>query len=156
MSRTLRYNYISFNKKVAKQVFGSDQFNEGLSICKRCSCQECPLTIFNLQRISTKLFVSKLGIIYESTRGWKVYECHPNWFEIITTNCNHYLLLSPFSEPFGSVTYMCSVPTCMNERLHDDIAKWKCFPCYWPVVRGIHRWPEIVDWSKWAKASTKP
>ena len=23
---------------------------------------------------------------------------------------------------------------------HDDISKWKHFPCYWPVVRGFHRW----------------
>ena len=22
---------------------------------------------------------------------------------------------------------------------HDDIIKWKHFPCYWPFVRGIHR-----------------
>ena len=25
--------------------------------------------------------------------------------------------------------------------LHDDVIKWKHFPCYWPFVRGIHRWP---------------
>ena len=24
---------------------------------------------------------------------------------------------------------------------YDDIIKWKLFPRYWPVVRGIHRWP---------------
>ena len=23
--------------------------------------------------------------------------------------------------------------------LHDDVIKWKHFPCYWPFVRGIHR-----------------
>ena len=22
---------------------------------------------------------------------------------------------------------------------HDDVIKWKYFPCYWPFVRGIHR-----------------
>ena len=22
--------------------------------------------------------------------------------------------------------------------LHDDVIKWKHFPCYWPLVRGIH------------------
>ena len=27
------------------------------------------------------------------------------------------------------------------ERLHDDVIKWKQFPCYWPFVRGIHRSP---------------
>ena len=25
--------------------------------------------------------------------------------------------------------------------LHDDVIKWKHFPCYWPFVRGIHRSP---------------
>ena len=24
---------------------------------------------------------------------------------------------------------------------HDDVIKWKLFPCYWPFVRGIHRSP---------------
>ena len=24
---------------------------------------------------------------------------------------------------------------------HDDVIKWKHFPCYWPFMRGIHRWP---------------
>ena len=24
---------------------------------------------------------------------------------------------------------------------HDDVIKWKHFPRYWPLVRGIHRWP---------------
>ena len=24
---------------------------------------------------------------------------------------------------------------------HDDVIKWKHFPCYWPCVRGIHRSP---------------
>ena len=23
--------------------------------------------------------------------------------------------------------------------IHDDVIKWKHFPCYWPFVRGIHR-----------------
>ena len=24
---------------------------------------------------------------------------------------------------------------------HDDVIKWKLFPCYWPFARGIHRSP---------------
>ena len=24
---------------------------------------------------------------------------------------------------------------------YDGVIKWKHFPCYWPFVRGIHRWP---------------
>ena len=26
-------------------------------------------------------------------------------------------------------------------HFHDDVIKWKHFPCYWPFVRGIHRSP---------------
>ena len=29
----------------------------------------------------------------------------------------------------------------MDHRHHDDVIKWKHFPCYWPFVRGIHRSP---------------
>ena len=31
--------------------------------------------------------------------------------------------------------------------LHDDVIKWKHFPRYWPVVRGIHRSP-VNSWHK--------
>ena len=26
-----------------------------------------------------------------------------------------------------------------SSMCHDDVIKWKNFPCYWPFVRGIHR-----------------
>ena len=28
-------------------------------------------------------------------------------------------------------------------RLHDDMIISRCFPQYWPHVRGIHRWPVV-------------
>ena len=31
--------------------------------------------------------------------------------------------------------------TASNWLSHDDVIKWKHFPCYWPFVRGIHRSP---------------
>ena len=27
----------------------------------------------------------------------------------------------------------------LSLKNHDDVIKWKYFPCYWPFVRGIHR-----------------
>ena len=30
---------------------------------------------------------------------------------------------------------------CINRQVHDDVIKWKHFPCYWPFVREIHRSP---------------
>ena len=32
-------------------------------------------------------------------------------------------------------------PMVVNIWVHDDVIKWKHFPCYWPFVRGIHRSP---------------
>ena len=29
----------------------------------------------------------------------------------------------------------------IKETSHDDVIKWKYFPCYWPFVRGIDRSP---------------
>ena len=29
----------------------------------------------------------------------------------------------------------------ISSWFHGDVIKWKHFPCYWPFVRGIHRWP---------------
>ena len=30
---------------------------------------------------------------------------------------------------------------CVTLVIHDDVIKWKHFPCYWPFVQGIHRSP---------------
>ena len=29
----------------------------------------------------------------------------------------------------------------LKPEYHDDVIKWKHFPCHWPFVRGIHRSP---------------
>ena len=36
---------------------------------------------------------------------------------------------------------MSVVGGCHLSQGHDDVIKWKHFPRYWPVVRGIHRSP---------------
>ena len=36
----------------------------------------------------------------------------------------------------GFIHRDCAEP---DQRLHDDVSKWKHFPRYWPFVRGIHR-----------------
>ena len=36
---------------------------------------------------------------------------------------------------------------------HDDVIKWTHFPLYWPVVRGIHRWPVASPHTgQWSRA----
>ena len=32
-----------------------------------------------------------------------------------------------------------SIAKCKTVVTHDDVIKWKNFPCYWPFVRAIHR-----------------
>ena len=35
------------------------------------------------------------------------------------------------------------------ECQHDDVTKWKHFPCYWPFVPGIHRSPNSPHKGQW-------
>ena len=34
-----------------------------------------------------------------------------------------------------------ATPMWQVRMTHDNVIKWKHFPCYWPFVRGIHRSP---------------
>ena len=56
-----------------------------------------------------------------------------NLFEII----GYYIIRSHKVSKRWSLCSYCS----MTVKLHDDVIKWKHFPCYWPFVRGIHRSP---------------
>ena len=47
-------------------------------------------------------------------------------WEWITCHCPWYLLKAHMSSSRKSSAYIC----------HDDVIKWKHFPCYWPFVRG--------------------
>ena len=64
----------------------------------------------------------------------------------MTTECGRYLY-----------TYM--VTCCLSDKninsfSHDDVIKWKHFPCYWPFVRGIHRSPvNSPQKGQWCRAS---
>ena len=63
--------------------------------------------------------------------------------------------LNVFGENLPKLWYVCNRPgiltvaTLLNhdsggthdERVHDDVIKWKHFPRHWPFVRGIHRSP---------------
>ena len=41
------------------------------------------------------------------------------------------------------VKYTLEMITKTHTDTHDDVIKWKHFPRYWPLVRGIHRSPEL-------------
>ena len=39
---------------------------------------------------------------------------------------------------------------------HDDVIKWKLFPCYWPFIRGIHRQATVLDaWASRVKCPAR-
>ena len=84
------------------------------------------------------------------------YECPDQWE--MTLQCNvishwlgaftkwslvrHWLIL--FMVMSLSLGQSCARDSCASEpthKGHDDVIKWKYFPCYWPFVRGIHRSP---------------
>ena len=61
-------------------------------------------------------------------------------------NCSYPLtsVVLNLSENIDIHVYFLSLNTEMTrgrQGPHDDVIKWKHFPCYWPFVRGIHRSP---------------
>ena len=48
--------------------------------------------------------------------------------------------------------------TPLGLECHGDVIKWKCFLCFWPIVRGIHRspvdFPHKGQWS-WTLMSSR-
>ena len=50
--------------------------------------------------------------------------------------------MAPDRTMITSYKALCSIYLWICNQ-HDDVIKWKHFPCYWPFVRGIHRSPVI-------------
>ena len=72
------------------------------------------------RRLSVPMMVKLLTHITESIHGYSIRE--------------------------ENYTYKCNIPWPLTlylypEMHHDDVIKWKHFPCYWPFVWGIHRSP---------------
>ena len=66
---------------------------------------------------------------------------HPNpWFSC-SCNASVYIEKScDISNPRDWVLKY-NIAQKLNRRIHDDVIKWKHFPCYLPFVMGIHRSP---------------
>ena len=56
------------------------------------------------------------------------------WFFLFSVN--KYPIAYPWGQAVG-----CLHELAKRVVLHDNIIKWKHFPCYWPFVQGIHRSP---------------
>ena len=51
------------------------------------------------------------------------------------------------------VAYIITAAHTRHSISHDDIIKWKHFPCYWPFVQGIHRPPvNSLHKGQWCRA----
>ena len=49
------------------------------------------------------------------------------WIHPVSTTCGPFYVAATYKQP--------------QLRMHDDVIKWKQFPRYWLLVRGIHRSP---------------
>ena len=60
---------------------------------------------------------------------WLVNDLIVNSFKWNIIDSNNMMLCSVKIQHSAVITW----------RVHDDVIKWKHFPCYWPFVQGIHR-----------------
>ena len=89
--------------------------------------------LYILIRITTLILsLRSWGILSAKLQYWRKLDvkcivqqnCHSAYFNILSRCCEWQL------------------PWCNYcVYYHDDVIKWKYFPCYWPCVRRIHRSP---------------
>ena len=73
------------------------------------------------------------------------------WYSsIITVNCRHnHVNKINHNTTAGGISCFSLWPNIKTTNQfinHDDIIKWKHFPRYWPLVRGIHQSPHKGQW----------
>ena len=83
-------------------------------------CQLCKVTFVALNRASSRLKSSFIPLFIQPFVPSYIKENSPRCWVFVTG----------IERPQVDV-----------DCLHDDVIKWKHFPCYWPYVRGIHRSP---------------
>ena len=96
--------------------------------------------------------------IYERCCGVYIVEslyktiCHNTLFciawqwQVRNVFCGYFGVTYPYYEMVDctnqrATRLLHSLCDLYTEITHDDVIKWKHFPCYWPFVRGIHRSP---------------
>ena len=62
----------------------------------------------------------------------------------LASGVNLYLVLTP---SIAQVPVLVYIRDPNFGHHHDDVIKWKHFPCYWPFMRGIHRsrWMPLTE-----------
>ena len=90
--------------------------------------------------------------------NWSVYSHHPRNRDNmhcltlgLVVKLRQWDYQAPLSNQLDRVSTLSSSQTALciepisndhqNQKLHDDVIKWKHFPRYWPFVQGIHRSP---------------
>ena len=118
-------------------------FDKGFSSVKDNSiiiCACCCLNTMTMIRHNSTAVQSLTSYQYRNSH----YKNKMRWY------ANSHIFIMEFHLPWNSsdswvwVGYTDVVKYILSPRLkqnHDDVIKWKNFPCYWPFVRGIHRSP---------------
>ena len=106
--------------------------NEMVDICIRLSQIHFIGWKFSLSLFSLKFFLTsnQRQVVDDSGNG-------------LAPNRRQAIAWSNVDEDIWQMTLLCNT-FCFQHSLifyHDDVIKWKHFPCYWPFVRGIHRSP---------------
>ena len=74
--------------------------------------------------------------------GWFDYNLrlmHMSYKPLAFTTCFLALEFLLLAAKYWSWTMGSIMDGCVLLTSHDDVIKWKPFPCYWPFVRVIHR-----------------
>ena len=78
------------------------------------------------------------------------------WYENQLQCCLSSMLIMSIctGTPGGVCPDMFYVKQLRCTKIHDDVMKWKHFPRYWPLMRGIHRSPvDSPHKGQWCRAS---
>ena len=105
------------------------------------------------------VFIIMTYITYLITKITKIMAwilCHA-WsnYSDISVYRSHYSIYNMDEQLHSRVVYwLIFTSPHISIFAHDDVNKWKHFPCYWPLLRGIHRSPvNFPHKSQWRGAS---
>ena len=90
----------------------------------------------------TEIFIQETWLKISSAKCWP-FCSGPICFKLNLQHWKPRITMMPISLSLAKVVITATSATSDNTGIstHDDVIKWKHFPCYWPFVRGIHRSP---------------
>ena len=103
------------------------------------TCNKCRQNFLILIEIISKgnMTTSRICIFVTLELAW-------TWL-LITSVCMHVSFIVTHlhgentNKPINKKPREPPYPSPTSPTSHDDVTKWKHYPCYWPFMRGIHR-----------------